>query len=213
MNSIPRHALLLVLLALGACSTPRGSSSNQTGRSASASDEHVDWNVKPPPRQTTGKPVRITFLAYGSGQTFELVNESHTNPHEYYSKKIAIEAAFRKIQSDEVVGAMLDRLKQLGLGQSAMAGAAPKFARGTKAQSFEIETGAGITNWTITERTPVEALKPFVQAKQEFIQVWTATAQMQAVEGDPWRQEGAPKQQPRPVRPISTPGSTPGKVQ
>lgn len=196
-----------MVLVAGACSTPRGSASSSRSN-AVASEERVDWNVKPPPRAVTGHPVRVTFLAYGSGQVFELVNESHTNPHEYYSKKIPADQAYRKIQSDEVVEALMSRLKEQGVLKLAVAGAAPKYARGTKAQSFEIETGNGVTNWTVTEASPVDVLKPFVQAKNEFIQLWSATSQMQAVEGAvEWK--GASRCRSAGIQPL---GSS-GKVQ
>ncbi|MBI5364036.1 MAG: hypothetical protein HZA53_12705 [Planctomycetes bacterium] len=208
MRYLLGHALLLSLvLGTGACSTPRGSSSSSHSN-ALASEERVDWNVKPPPRDVTGHPVRVTFLAYGSGQVFELVNESHTNPHEYYSKKIPADQAYRKIQSDEVVEALMGRLKDQGILKAAVAGAAPKYAKGTRAQSFEIETGSGVEHWTVTENTPVDVLKPFVQAKNEFIQLWSATSQMQAVEGAvEWK--GASKGKSAGIQPL---GSS-GKVQ
>ncbi|MFO1009070.1 MAG: hypothetical protein U1F29_03315 [Planctomycetota bacterium] len=203
------HALLLPLILLaGACSTPRGSSPSSA--SASDTDERVDWNVKPPAHAVTGHPVRVTYLAFASGKKFELVNESHTNPHEYYSKKVPIEQAYVKIQSDEVVQALLDRLKEQGALDKARAGKAPTYPVGSKAQALEYELDGGVRNWLVTDKSPAEERTAFLKCANDFVQLWNATIQMQAVDRPPeWN--GA--SQGRPTRKPKSSSSTSGKVQ
>ncbi|MBK7874625.1 MAG: hypothetical protein IPJ77_02560 [Planctomycetes bacterium] len=205
------HALVLPLLLLaGACSTPRGSSASSSSAASDASDERVDWNVKPPQHAVTGHPVRVTYLAFASGRKFELVNESHTNPHEYYSQKVPIEQAYRKIQSDEVVQALLDRLKEQGALDQARAGAAQSFPAGSKAQALEIQMDGGVRHWLVTDQSPADERTRFLKSANDFVQLWNATIQMQAVDSPPeWNGTSQGKPASKPKRP----GSTAGKVQ
>ena len=166
------HALVLSwLLLAGACSTPHGSSSNRSSAAADGTDEKVDWNVAPPPHAVTGRPVRVTYLAFASGKKFELVNESHTNPHEYYSKKVPIEQAYVKIQSDEVVQALLDRLQDQGAVGRARAGAAQLYPIGSKAQALEFQMDGGVRHWLVTDKSPAEERTLFLKCANDFVQI------------------------------------------
>jgi hypothetical protein len=175
-------AFLALVLFAGACSTPRSGSSAQTSPATADANGPVDWNVTPPPRHVTGKPVRVKYVAYARGQNCEIVNESHTNPHEHYSKKVSLAQAYTKIQSDEVVQALLERLDDQGMKGRLQPGRAPELAVGSKAQALEVETDAGVRSWLVQEKSPQAERVAFLKCVKDFVELYNATNQMQAVD-------------------------------
>jgi hypothetical protein len=194
------HALVLSVLCIAsACSTPKGDASKSGDAAADAGP--VDWNVKPPPKETTGKPLRVKYYDFVSGHVFELVNESHTNPHELYSKKVPTAQAYTKVQTDEVLDALDARMKELGAYRHVQPGLAPALATGTRARALEIESAKGPTHWAIYPDTATAEREAFMQCAKDFRDLYNATNQWQAVQGKPeWEQAGDESARRQPTR-------------
>jgi hypothetical protein len=186
------------ILAAG-CSTPRSASASSS--TAQASGEPVDWNVRPPPKHVTGHPMRVKYVDFFRGNTFQLVNESHTNALDLYSKKVPKTQAFTKVQTDEVVQALLDRLEDQGATKRLQPGLAPSYPLGTRAGALEIEGEKGPSFWLILDKTSIDERAAFNKSAKDFVDLYNATESWQAVQGTPeWidaANESARRQAPR----------------
>lgn len=124
--------------------------------------------------------MRVTLRNYDAAQLFELVSESHTSRVEYYSQ--VREDAARKIQSDEVMDALLDELGAQGFEEFAHPGRAPTQKSEVISQSLEIEHGDTTEHWIVGKgSSPVERQR-FRECMLAFVQIYNLTASYQALE-------------------------------
>lgn len=201
---------ILVASTLAACGAPRGggyaSSSASSSASSAGEGEVVDWNVTPKPRHLTGRPLRVRYLAYRSRQSLQLVNESHSDPHRLYSQKVSVEEASTKVQSDEVMDALVERLREHGFFDRAQVGPAPPMSSSSYSQAFEVEGPDGVKHWKVLDKSSEKDRRDFLLCAKDFVDLYNETIQMQAVDHAPdWKGDG--KQYAPPRRPGS------GKVQ
>lgn len=198
-------AALSIAPSLAGCGAPGARSS--TANAPAADAQPLDWNVHGPAKKLSGHPVRVRYVAYLSQQNLEIVNESHSDPHELYSQKRSLHAVQPKVQSDEVVEALLERFTELGVMKHALPGAAPAAPPSRAAQALELETEAGVRSWVVLETSPEAERKQFRDCVKDFVDLYNATVQYQSVDEAPeWR--GASGTQT--VRPPPRPGSAKG---
>lgn len=164
MHRPHRIAALLALLALlaAACTAP---ASRKPGR--------------------TGEPVRVAFIDYRSARRLELVNESHTERLEQYSQVRA--DASRKVQTDEVMAALVEYLDANGLGERAQVGPAPAVPPSGSGLSMAIEVEVGgATSHVPAYRDMAAGDKERVRVlAAAILDTYNATYSLQAVESRP----------------------------
>lgn len=190
-RSIARLGTLAIasLAVLAACSTPRASRSSSVGEQGSG--EPVDWNVRPPPKPVTGHPMRVKYLDFLGGNVFQLVNESHSNALDVYSRKVPKSQAYTKVQSDEVVKALIERFDEQGVTKRLQPGLAPFYPTGTRAGALEIEGEKGPSFWLILDKSPQAERAAFTKSAKDFVDLYNATESWQAVDGAPEWQDAA----------------------
>jgi len=126
-----------------------------------------------------GTPLRVTYIAYKSGQHLELVNEAHTGRLEQYSA-VRSDAA-RKVQTNDVMRGLVEVLEKNGFKERAQEGAAPANA-GVMVWALEIEDAQGLRHIG-----PVPGLSPeenhdLLRLAAAFVDTYNATYGLQAVE-------------------------------
>jgi len=152
---------LCLLLLLGACS------------SSSASGDGAD---------VPGTPLRVTYIAYKSGQRLELVNEAHTGRLEQYS---AVRAdAARKVQTNDVMHGLVEVLEDNGFEERAQAGSAPANA-GVMSWALEIEDDQGPRHIGPVPGMTAEENHKLRRLAAAFLDTYNATYGLQAVELKP----------------------------
>ena len=147
----------------------------------------------------TGKPMRVRYLAYASGQKLELVNDSHTDRTEMYSSTKKLDEAFVKVATDEVLDETLANFAKSGYFQSAVPGSAPLAAAPGISQALEVEKDGTTTFWAIPKTAPEADRRRFLECAQLFAYVYNNTYGLQSVERAPdWDKQNAAarKQQP-----------------
>ena len=128
-----------------------------------------------------GRPVRVLVESYRSGQAFELVNETHTDRLDLYSSTRP--SAGTKVQTDDVMDAVLERFAELGLFARAQEGRA---VAGTGIlRAIEVETPEGVVHMGYGAATSPEDRQVFEECFAAFLQVYNATYQLQSVEDHP----------------------------
>lgn len=128
-----------------------------------------------------GRPVRVLIESHGSGQAFELVNETHTDRLDLYSQ--TRQSAATKVQTDDVMDAVLEHFAELGLFDRAEDGGAVPGAGVTR--SIEVETPEGVVHLSLGPGATAEDRKVFEQCFAAFLEVYNATYQLQSVEEHP----------------------------
>ena len=124
--------------------------------------------------------MRVTLRNYDAEQLFELVSESHTNRVEYYSQERA--DAARKIQSDEVMGALVDELDSQGFEDFAQPGRAPTRKNEVVSQSLEIERGDETEHWVVGKGSAASERLRFRDCMLAFVELYNLTASYQVIE-------------------------------
>jgi hypothetical protein len=127
----------------------------------------------------TGKPMRIAFRDFRSGQDLELVNESHTAPTELYSTILT--SAVRKVQTDEVVEALYDYLEEKGFESHARSGAIPAAQDGQAIAGLEVEDGRGRRHWLATRAQDKAEKTAVFECAKAFVDTYNLTYALQAV--------------------------------
>jgi len=148
---------LIGLVSLAGCASPSGS--------ASRDGEHRTC---------------VTLRGYQGDQLFELASESHTDRVEYYSK--VRRRAARKVQSDEVMDALVEELDRGGFRRHAQDGPAPSRGGSLLTWSLEIERGEHVEHWIVGQGSQAEERTRFNECMNTFVQLYNVTASYQAVE-------------------------------
>lgn len=124
--------------------------------------------------------MRVTLRDYEAQQLFELVSESHTSRVEYYSA-VRSDAA-RKIQTDEVVDALIDELEDRGFDDFAQAGQAPSRGNELVSRSLEIERGDKTEHWVVGRGSAADEQLRFHDCMLTFVELYNLTASYQTIE-------------------------------
>jgi hypothetical protein len=131
------------------------------------------------PKPSPNGPLCVAYTDYRSAQKLELVNESHTGRVEQYSK--VGETANRKVQSDDIVDALIEHLDDEGYSKLAQAGHAPAKGDGRWLWSLEIERASGTTYVAMPSGLSTEQKAPYRALWDAFLATYNATYGLQAV--------------------------------
>jgi hypothetical protein len=125
--------------------------------------------------------MRVTFRNYGQGARFELVGESHTDRVQYYSQARA--DASRKIQTDEVMDALIERLEDEGFVTHEQRGPAPDSARGGMiTMSLEVARGGDVSHWAVGRGSDPREHQAFLVCMNDFVELYNLTQAYQTIE-------------------------------
>lgn len=160
-----RAAVLPVLLATLAAACASG----RSAESASAA--------------TPGRALRVRWLDHRTGLSLVLVNQSHTDRADLYSKKVRLQDAQTKVTTDEVLEEALRFFREQGFDELARPGAA--IAGGAATQTLEIETPAGLSHADLAPGTPASDAKVFRTCRDNFTALYNSVYQLQAVDRAP----------------------------
>ena len=151
-------ALLAALAGLGACASagPRGGAQ--------------------------GDPVRVSFRDYRTGTELALVNESHTDRLDLYSKQRS--DASTKVAADEIVDALIEYFEDQGFYRSAREGRAP-VRTDEWTQAIEVETPDGAKTLLAGRASNASDAETFRESRDAFIAIYNNVYQAQAVEATP----------------------------
>jgi len=177
----PRSAVLavlgsIVLAALGAACA--------SSKSAAAAGGH-------------GRAIRVKFVDFRSGQNLELVDQSHTDRSELYSKKVRLEDAGTKVTTDEILEETLSYFRDRGFFGRTQPGASPATNEGVWSASLEIETPDGTVHANLGKSSTPAERQAFLECAKAFADVYNSTYQLQAVDRAPdWEAQKAKPKQP-----------------
>jgi hypothetical protein len=124
--------------------------------------------------------LRVTLRDYTQGARFELVSESHTDRVTYYSQ--ARSDAARKVQTDEVMRALVREIDGKGFGNHSQEGPAPSQGGRALSRSIEVERDGAVEHWPIGNGSQVDERQAFHVCVDEFLQLYNISASFQAVE-------------------------------
>ena len=127
------------------------------------------------------RAVRVSLIGYGR-PSFVLVSNSHTSRVELYSDERG--APSRKVQTDEVMGALVAHLDDLGLAEFATAGRAPRADDTRFLWAFEIEDEGQRRWWPLGGATPADEQRAFAAARADFIDLFNLTQAFQSVDNE-----------------------------
>jgi hypothetical protein len=125
----------------------------------------------------------VTLRDFRSGQRFELASESHTQRVSYYSD--ARSEAARKVQSDEVMAALVDELERQGLADHARDGRAPALESGGVLRwGLEVQEGERARHWLIGQGSGASDWQEFQRCRDTFLELYNVTVSFQAVRNE-----------------------------
>lgn len=126
-----------------------------------------------------GIPTRVSWREYRGEQLLELVNEAHTDRLQQYSEGRA--DANRKVQSDEIVAALVEHMRSGRYAAFWQPGPAPVAPDGSSMWSLEIEDPSG--TFSLVEHTglALEDKRARRELRQAFIDTYNLTYSLQAV--------------------------------
>ncbi len=136
----------------------------------------------------TGQPARVAYVSYGTGavgQRLEIVNQSHTDRTELYSKARSIEEAVTKVTTDEVMDELLSFFRTKGFFEHAQQGSAPSSADGRYSQALEIEIPGDRRYMTVQKGIAPDERQRFFECAQAFVMIYNDTYQLQSVDRAP----------------------------
>lgn len=136
----------------------------------------------------TGKPARVAYVNYAaaaSGQRLEIVNESHTDRTELYSRARPLEDAVTKVTTDEVMDELIGFFRTKGFFEHAQRGPAPAAGEGQYSQAIEIETAGELLHMTVQKGLSADERQRFLECAQAFVMIYNNTYQLQSVDRAP----------------------------
>lgn len=158
-------AVLALFLASSACAS---SKPDESGANSAVADA------------ASGVPVRVAVLEYQHSVRVELVNNSHTDKLEQYSK-IRPDAS-RKVQDDDVMAALVEYLDQEGFERLALPGLAPAMGSRLTTWALEIETPTSKQHILGSALTTAEDKRLALKMKTAVVQLFNVTRGWQAVQ-------------------------------
>lgn len=141
---------------------------------------------------------RVSWRDYRVEQLLELVNEAHTDRLEQYSAGRG--DANRKVQSNEIVAALVEHMRSGKYEAFWQPGAAPSTNAGGALWSLEIEDPRGSVCLVEHSGLSVEEKRARRELRQAFIDTYNLTYSLQAVkvkDGETPFSEPAPPTRPR----------------
>lgn len=141
--------------------------------------------------------IRVTLHDYGAAQRLELASEGHTDRVRYYSE--ARHDASRKVQTNEVMQALVEELNRQGFARYGVAGRAPSSGSSVISRALEIETDGVTSVWAVGSgsATAIDEKKAFHAAMAQFVDLYNLSASYQTIENPAGRD---PFQAPTPNR-------------
>jgi hypothetical protein len=129
----------------------------------------------------------VTLHNYKGNARFELAGESHTKRVEYYSD--ARPDAARKVQTDDVMAALLEELDKLGFGAHARTGPAPSVSQSEVIRwGLEVASKTGELHWLVGTGSSAEEWKAFERCRDTFLELYNNTMSYQTVKNQDGRQ-------------------------
>lgn len=125
------------------------------------------------------EPLRVGYVDYRNQTVLELVNTAHTDRLEQYSQ--VRESASRKVQSNEVMQALVEFLDQNGFPELAQPGRAPAQADERVLWSLELERGGAASHVTYPAGLPADQKRRYGLLWQAFLDTYNSTYSLQAV--------------------------------
>lgn len=132
-----------------------------------------------------GRALRVALVDFQGGQRFALASESHTDRVEYYSS-VRRDASL-KVQTDEVMAALVDEFDRLGWSTYAQPGRGPSRGGRAISRSLEVERDGAVQHWVVGDGSELDERRHFAEAMTTFFQLYNITQAFQAIEN----QEGA----------------------
>ncbi len=183
-----RSARLLLAALLGiaaACSGPgsnKAPSLKSPERAEPVSDE--DWNAAKAPRPR-GEPLGFRFVDFRSERRLGLLNESHTDPAEFYSQRKKLEESMTKVGHDDVVGALLERFEEHGWFKLAQPGPMPAAGAGVWTMALELERKGVTTHMALGAGSSAKEREVFGACRNDFVLLYSNVLGLQSVERAP----------------------------
>jgi hypothetical protein len=144
--------------------------------------------------ERTGQPARVAYLNYGAGpggQRLEIVNQSHTDRTELYSRARPIEEAVTKVASDEILEELIGFFRTKGFFEHSAKGPAPVTGNGQYSQALEIEAPGEYVHVTVHKGLTSDERQRFLECAQAFVLIYNDTYQLQSVDRAPdWDPSG-----------------------
>jgi hypothetical protein len=132
-------------------------------------------------RSTEPRRVSVSLIGYGSSP-FRIVSESHTRRVDLYSSVSASPST--KVQTDDVVVALVEHLEELGFESYSHRGKAPDQVTHAFTHGFEVLDEGASAWWPLTAAAGPTELKNFNTAVRDFLDLYNLTASYQRVDNE-----------------------------
>lgn len=129
-----------------------------------------------------GPPTQLRWLRYRSGHSITLVNRSHTNPLELYSK--VREEAGPKVTTDDVMDGLVKHFEEQDFDRYAQNGPAPESGGAIYLQALELQVGQRVRHMLLGPGSSEKERVAFQNCTSALVTVWNLTYQVQAVENE-----------------------------
>jgi len=126
-----------------------------------------------------GLAQRVALRDFQGGQDFKLVSETHTDRVDLYSTPR--KDASCKVQSDEVMHALIERLEDTGLAKYGKEGRGPSRGGAVVTRSLEVEVAGRARHWLVGTGTLAEERLAFLECMNDFVGVYNITQSFQAI--------------------------------
>ncbi len=153
----------------------------------------ISWTIAScastaPTASGTGQPARVAYVNYGAspgGQRLEIVNQSHTDRTELYSRARPIEEAVTKVATDEIMEELIGFFRTKGFFEHSAKGPAPATGDGQYSQALEIEAPGEYVHMTVHKGLTSDERQRFLECAQAFVLIYNDTYQLQSVDRAP----------------------------
>src|SRR5204862_5535718 len=108
------------------------------------------------------------FTDYRSGMHLGLVNESHSDPAEFYSQKKKLEDSLTKVGHDEVVAALVERFEEHGFFKVSQPGPSPASGAGVWTTALDVERKGATSHLTIGPNSSSKEREIFTLCRNDF---------------------------------------------
>lgn len=125
------------------------------------------------------RAIAVDLVGYGPAP-FQLVSESHTSRVDLYSQER--DSASTKVLNDEVMGALVEHLDELGFDSYARPGSAPVEGGGAFAKAIQVEEGGKRAWWPLAASAGADELKSFNTAVRDFLDLYNIAQGWQSVD-------------------------------
>ncbi len=129
-----------------------------------------------------GQPASVTFTDYRSGLRFTIVNETHTDRVELYSRSVKASQANTKVATDEVLDALFERMGKLGFFRDASSGSAPSGGSANSIQALEVESREGAYHMVQGRGATDGGAKVFRDVRAAVLEVHANIFQAQSID-------------------------------